>query len=201
MEQRSSEWFEVRRGVFTASSISDLMKPKGFGKTGEDYIKLKVAESFGAYEEEIFSKPTEWGKELEPFAKEYYEKAIGLKISDIGFIKRGDYFGCSPDGIIGEKIGVEVKCPYNPKNHIDHLLIRSEQDLKGTNDKFYWQVQFSLWVTGFEKWIFISYDPRFQKNKMVAVDIRPIEKDQILIAERMEQAIDLFKKIKEKCES
>ena len=44
MEQRSDEWYEIRRGKFTASEIHKLMGVKGLGKTGLTYIDDVVAD-------------------------------------------------------------------------------------------------------------------------------------------------------------
>ena len=55
MEQRSDEWYEIRRGKFTASNIHKLMGVKGFGKTGLTYIDEVVADMLSyEIEDELF---------------------------------------------------------------------------------------------------------------------------------------------------
>ena len=199
MEQRSNEWIDARRGVFTASDIWRLMGPKGLGETGMTYIKEKVAEYFGAYEDEVSSAAMRWGTTLEPDAREYYQLAFKETVSESGFILATwtDSAGCSPDGLIrSKKRGTEFKCPYNPSNHIDHLLIKSEADLKECNKKYYWQVQNCLLITGYVDWDFVSYDPRFTGDKrMGSVIIKPVEADQILLRARIEEAIKIKNEI------
>ena len=45
MEQRSDEWYEIRRGKFTASEIHKLIGVKGLGKTEITYIDEVVADA------------------------------------------------------------------------------------------------------------------------------------------------------------
>lgn len=55
MLQRSEDWFEARKGRFTASDIHKLLGVRGLGQTGESYIFEKaVEEVFGLDEEDAF---------------------------------------------------------------------------------------------------------------------------------------------------
>jgi len=62
--------------------------------------------------------------------------------------------GCSPDGLIGDDGGLEIKAP-QPTNHVKYLL-------DGTLPKDYAvQVYFSLYATGRAWWKFVSYRRKF----------------------------------------
>ena len=63
MEQRSEEWYEIRRGKFTASNIHKLMGVKGLGKTGLTYIDEVVADMLSdeSEDERFENKAMRWG--------------------------------------------------------------------------------------------------------------------------------------------
>lgn len=125
-------------------------------------------EELAAKEEKQFEYniPVKWGRKLEPFAREYYEKLTGFNVSEVGFIEHGDGksgFGCSPDGLIyfdnGDggspnwpNHGIEIKCPI-PETHIAWLLDG------GLPDEHKFQVHTCMAVTGLSRWDFLSYCP------------------------------------------
>lgn len=200
MEQRTEEWFKVRRGKFTASEIYNLCKPKGLGEGGMTYIRSKVAEHFGSFKKEAKSSSLQWGIDNESIAKEFYEFNYYEKIIDVGFIELDDNCGASPDGIIdGKQIGVEFKCPEAPENHIKHCLFESQDDLKKQCEEYYWQIQKCMLVTGFKQWKFISFDPRcIGDEKMFVLDVFADEKDQQLLKDRIAEAVEIKKQMIEK---
>jgi len=194
MEQRSQEWFEKRRGLFTASSIYKLMGVRGLGKTGETYILEKVTESLGVQIPEISTYAMQYGTEMEKFAREYYEMAFNFKVDEVGFIIAdwNEFAGCSPDGIINNKKGIEIKCPYNPIHHTENLLIKSQSDLKQLRTEYYWQIMLSLAITGFSEWDFISFHPEFVgMNRMISITVKPDENDIILLKSRIAEAVKI----------
>ena len=63
----------------------------------EEELAAKEEKQFG------FNIPVKYGKMLEPFARAYYQKVTGFKVTEVGFIEHGDGtsgFGCSPDGLV-----------------------------------------------------------------------------------------------------
>jgi len=193
MEQRSEEWFESRRGKFTASEIFKICKPKGFGDTGITYVKEKVGEHFGSFKPQASAKSLQWGIDNEPIAKEYFKFNYFEDIEEIGFLELDNNSGCSPDGfVIGEKAGIEIKCPENPANHVTHLLLKDQNDLKKECENYYWQIQMCLFVTQFDCWYFISFDPRCNgAEKMKVLKVFPEPKDQELLRNRIKEAVEL----------
>lgn len=97
----------------------------------------------------------EQGSILEGEALPWYEFSTGEKIQRVGFCVTEDgRVGCSPDGLIGENGGVEIKCP-SPHVHLGYLL-------GGVIPKEYIaQVQGALLVTQRKWWKFISYNRNF----------------------------------------
>ena len=115
-EQRSPEWYALRRGMLTASSLAAAL--------GDDYFKSKnelILEKVESKEIPFIPNPiTEWGVKYEEIATKFYEKMNNLEIIEFGLIPHPDFtiFGASPDGICSndspdEFIGrmLEIKCP------------------------------------------------------------------------------------------
>jgi len=79
--QRSKEWYETRRGRFTASEIHKLMGIKGMGATGETYCFEKAVEiAFGIDEDDDFtSYDMKRGIELEPKAFAKFKEMVNTR--------------------------------------------------------------------------------------------------------------------------
>ena len=94
------------------------------------------------------------GTELEPEARENYEFITGNEVQEVGFIvDLDDTYGCSPDGLIGEDGGIEIKCPLGA-TMVKYL--RSPDELV----KNYWQqIQGCMFVTGRKWWDAFAYHP------------------------------------------
>lgn len=152
VEQGSPEWFKARVGLPTASRFSDILA-KGEGKTRARYMRDLAAEIIrGAPEEETYTNAhLERGKAQEDDARRMYAFMHDAEPQRVGFIKNGRK-GCSPDSLIGEKGGLEIKCALG--------AIQIERLMKGVcPSEHVAQVQGSLWVTDREWWDFCSYSP------------------------------------------
>jgi putative phage-type endonuclease len=115
-QQRSKEWFDERKGRFTASRISELLGVKGLGLTGENYAFEKAVELvYGVDEEESFvSFDMQRGINLEPLAFRKFKEIKELdfiEVKESYFFPYTDDAGASPDGIVGEDAILEIKCP------------------------------------------------------------------------------------------
>lgn len=189
---------EERMGRFTASSISDLMYDKA---PTEAYYTLCMEK---AYERLGISAPPSFegdaivhGNENESMAIMFFEIEKELIVDKNGsesvFIKFQEFAGCTPDGLIEEDRGVEVKCPYNPAIFLKQSILKSQDDLKkmGTaGKKYYWQCQSSLLFTQRDLWHFVSFHPEFyQKHKYLGIlDIKPNKEDHDLLLHRLYEA-------------
>lgn len=161
MPQRSAEWYEARRGLPTASRFASILTPKtGVPSKAQDtLINELIQESVIPLEEvpvQQVSDDMEYGIRLEAEARCSYEleHATG-KMTEVGFlIHDTGLFGGSPDCLVGENGGVEIKCPA-PKTHIGYVR---EGILP---DDYKCQVHGHLIVTGREWWDFWSYCRHF----------------------------------------
>jgi len=153
-EQGSSEWMRLHLGRPTASGFADFMTNSFEPRTGEmpkTYLAKKLAEVTWGPLPGFTSRATEQGIVMEEEAIPFFEMEFDLETYRVGFVVGDDgRCGCSPDALIGEDSGLEIKCP-NPETHIKYLL-------NGTLPNEYWcQVYGSLYVTGRAEWHFLSY--------------------------------------------
>jgi hypothetical protein len=157
VEQGSQEWLDARIGVLTASSLDRVMTPK---KREPSSQMAKLAHEMLA--EVILGQPLasastgfmERGKDLEGEARAWYEMETDGDVERVGFITREDgRVGCSPDGLVGDVGGLEIKCP-SAGTHVAYLL-------GGPGEDYVCQVQGCLWITGRAWWDFVSYCPGF----------------------------------------
>lgn len=157
-EQNTEEWILARCGKITASIFDRVITKTGQRSSSlESVINMAVAEVImGGPEEDAFqSDYMIRGKALESEALRFFNFTENYEFKETGFLDSGLGYGCSPDGIDFDRgMGLELKCP---SAHI-HLSYLASGKLP---DKYKQQVQGSLLVTGFEKWIFGSYHPQF----------------------------------------
>jgi putative phage-type endonuclease len=125
-EQRSEEWYKIREGVLTASSLADAIG-EGHFCTKEQLLIQKCGGPRGEVPFEI----VEWGVKYEPVATSFYEKLNNLTVLEFGLVPHPEFtiFGASPDGICdvdssSDYIGrmLEIKCP--PKRQFTNEVPR-----------------------------------------------------------------------------
>lgn len=156
VKQGSAEWFAARRGLPTASRFDQILTPVTM-KPSSSQAKLideLIAESLlpGSNEPERLSEDMRSGMILEAEARCSYELGHATdKVSEVGFlIHDSGLFGCSPDALVGETGGVEIKCP-NGTTHIGYVRA-------GVLPADYrCQAHGSLIVTGRPWWDFFSH--------------------------------------------
>jgi putative phage-type endonuclease len=164
MEQRSAEWHKARAGRITASQVGAILGNAPYA-TRDDVMRRMVREYHGAPAEFEGNIATEYGTRNEPGALTEYIMETGERVDAVGFITRDDWSGCSPDGLIGDDGGLEIKCPFSKrKDTAPEFLFLADQP------HYYDQVQFSLWVTGREWWHFYQWSPRRTMLEKVGPD-------------------------------
>jgi hypothetical protein len=152
--QGSKEWFKLRELKLTASHAQEIA---ACGKGLETYTTKIVSEYFSQAEPFSYSnEEMERGKELELEARNIYEIEKGVTVQQIGFIELSEYIGISPDGLIAECGGVEIKV-HNDKVYTE-LAIYNKIDTK-----YIWQIQMSLLVTRRVWWDFVAYNPNYKR--------------------------------------
>jgi hypothetical protein len=156
-DQGTPEWFACRMGIPTASEFATvLMQGKKKGEpsaTRRKYMLTLIGERLTGQPADSYSnRHMERGKELEPEARRMYAFAADVEPQQIGFIRRDDKVGCSPDSLIGDRGMLEIKTRL-PHLQIELLLdgnVPSEHEA---------QLQGQLWVAEREWVDFVSYWP------------------------------------------
>lgn len=158
-EQRSKEWFELRKEKITASSAASLLiKDK---LTCEAYIKEfdlpesfadnKPANPYSSKTEYILTKcgvnkftgsvATYHGTMFEQIACDLYSKRSGKNVIEFGLLPHPEisFLAASPDGITEDGVMLEIKCPYRRK-------------INGVIPFYYWvQIQLQLEVANLKR--------------------------------------------------
>lgn len=168
MIQGSPEWFAARAGHATASCFHDVLATVKVGEAAKrrDYRWQLVAERLtGEPVQGYENDAMRWGKQQEAFARDAYEVETGALVQQVAFVKHPElpWCGASPDGLIDDDGGLEIKCPYNSVIHVQTLE-------GGMPTEHSAQVQGAMWVTGRAYWDFVSFDPRMPTHLQLYVE-------------------------------
>ena len=122
-------WCAARVGRITGSNIDALLAPpttrqstrKGVvcpaGTEALEYAeyrqKLIVERIYGRAVNNVTTQYMKDGSDREPFARMIYEAEVAMPVELVGFVLHPlwDWFGASPDGLVGDDGGVELKAP------------------------------------------------------------------------------------------
>lgn len=141
------EWLEWRRqgigssdapvimGISPFKTLAQLRRDKLYGEQQEDNPYMKR------------------GRDLEPVARAAFIELMGIEVVP-SYLVHMDYpwMRASLDGVCNEnKFLVEIKCPSNPKDH-------ETAKLGIVPDKYYYQCLHQLFVTGYKKMFYWSFD-------------------------------------------
>lgn len=191
IEQGSQEWLNMRLGLITCSEIKTI---RADGAGAQTYINGLAYERITGESSAVFSGNlwTERGHELEPVAREAYERKTAFEVEQVSFIKNLG-FGYSPDGLVGDNGLIEIKAK-QPKDQI--ALLRSGNIPNEHLD----QLDGGLLCSNRE-WIdFVAYCPNlpiFIKRVYAKDRIQQIEKLNELIAKYNVQIEDVANQISE----
>ena len=155
-QQGSDSWFKEKAGKPGASSFNRIVTSKGDpSKQRQDYLYQLVGEHIiGRQEEGYTSHAMEIGLTREEEARNFYEFIENVTVKQVGLIYKDESRSvlCSPDGLMND-CGLEIKCPLL-KTHVKYLVGNK------LPTEYIQQVQGSMYVTGFKKWVFMSYYPQ-----------------------------------------
>lgn len=194
IKQHTDEWYEARLGKVTASRFGDVLclprskkdQEEGkLSKTADAYMMELITETLTGEARKLDRLALEWGTEHETEARELFELENLTEVQEAGFEMIHDLIGGSPDGYIGDKGIVEIKCPYNSGNHVNYLYG------KPLSRNYIAQIQGNLWITNREFCFFISYDPRMKDDKH-KLHVRTILRDINFIDKELEPTIERF---------
>jgi len=158
MEQRSEEWLETRRFMLTASRFGDVLAGRDTARH-KNLIRELVHAFVGVpdfdsdQEDKLNRNP--WfrhGTEWEDEAIGEYEFIREVTVERAGFIvhPKYDFIGCSPDGLVGQDGGTEVK-----SRKSKDAFIKSKR--LGLESVYRPQIQGCMWITGRKWWDYVSY--------------------------------------------
>lgn len=179
--QGSEEWFNLRSGKFTASTIKDLfMGPTTKGYEQALYKVVFERLSGERVESEFQSGYMRRGNDLEQQARETYELMTFNKVNNGGFYEMSEWIGASPDGLIGENGILECKCPaYGTM--IKYLLS------KELPKEYYYQVHSQILICDKAYCDFFAYHPnleniiiRVNRDETICKEIEKKIKESIL---------------------
>jgi hypothetical protein len=149
IEQNSEPWLKLKRGVLTASNICKILTP----------AKLEISRSTGYLYEfcrqrvddmpygDFSTRHTDRGHIEESLALQIYEAKFG-GLKRCGFVentKHGFKIGCSPDALVGDDGGVQVKS-FTPNVQFGNIV---EDKIEGCHML---QIQMELFVTERQWW-------------------------------------------------
>lgn len=165
-EQRTKEWFEVRKGLVSASNASCLLKNTEkncrryvelFG-LDDKFINNTCSNPYSSREEFLLGKcgkgegftnnaATHHGNKYEPIACEIYSIMKKVNVLEFGLLIHDElpWLSASPDGITEKGVMVEIKCPY--RRYINGIV----------PFYYYIQVQIQLEVCDLEECHFIEF--------------------------------------------
>lgn len=185
IKQGTPEWHAARCGNATASCFVDILAKikSGEAASRRNYRAQLVCERMTGVQADTYqSAEMRFGTEQEPYARIAYEAVSGNIVREVGFILHPTLAaGASPDGLVAEEGGLEIKVP-NTATHIETLL-------KGMSSDHIPQVQGGMWITDRKWWDFVSYDPRMPERHQLYVE--RVKRDDEYIA-RLETEVSAF---------
>lgn len=116
VEQGTEEWFGLRNGTLTASTIGQLITPSRVSAASNDKSRALIRR---LAVERITGRPAEGDFQTrdmlrgvldEPIARDYYRDHYG-PVAEVGFmrVEEHGYLGYSPDGLAGDAGLIEIK--------------------------------------------------------------------------------------------
>ena len=202
-EERRAAWLKNRAGRITASNVYKLFTSKyetANNKTSRSYINERVAQAIGSRLPQFSTPATRWGNDNEVEAVEEYMKATGAIVTKYGenqeFVKLGKRQGATPDGLVDPDELIQVKCPYNPANHVAFLMTQTQEEFKADYPQYYLQMQMELLVTRRKRCNFVSYDPRIPSD--FKLHILKIERDEAVLRVMIAHLINIEEEIEDK---
>ena len=168
IQQNTDEWMDLRAGKVTSSSMATVMA--NYGKAFGDPAK-KLAQKIALERhtgkrietDHYINAAMRRGHELEPVARNKYEKEEFRTVTNGGFIESDDgKQGTSLDGRIGGRGATEIKCPLQDA----HWGVIKKG---GFSSQYKWQIHHQIMVAGLEWEDFVSYCPEFPEGKQLHI--------------------------------
>lgn len=165
-QQRTPEWFEARKNRVTGSSVGGVLGLSPF-MTRSSVMRAMVREALGAPSEfpDPAPPPVAWGTAMEPQALLDYELETMHDVVETGFHAHDDWLGASPDGLLGTKGVLEIKCPYGLRNDPQPIFKSAAEQ-----PHYAAQMQIEMFCTGRQWAHFFQWTPHGHKLEKVDRD-------------------------------
>lgn len=165
IEQRTEEWFKIRKGRVTGSNVGTILGLSPFMKP-EDVMRRMVRDWHNAPSEFTGNAATEYGTFHEKIAKMDYEMENPTHtIVETGFYTVQDWLGASPDGLIGIDGLIEIKCPYGQRDKNPPVFKTIKQQ-----PHYYAQIQIQLFATKRIICSFYQWSPHGSNKELVSIN-------------------------------
>lgn len=155
--QNTDEWYELRRGMLTASTIGQLITPKTMQVANNPDSRalaaaLAAERITGWSEDNYVNWDMQRGRDDEPRARDFYSEHRAPVIECGYMIRDFDTFklGYSPDGLVGDDGLIEVKSRI-PKRQVPVVLAG------GVPSEHMAQIQAGLLISGRDWCDYISW--------------------------------------------
>ncbi len=188
------------------STAKTIIDPTLLSEGAITYIEEMVTEILTgeSCDSTVTTKEMEWGILHEPEAIQLYSTVMKVHVTETGSLPYKPYpkfVSGSPDGLIEDNGGLEVKCPYNSVHHLKNLRMKTWEDLKKLRPIYYWQCVSGMLITGRAYWDFMSYSPKFPGHLQMAfvrLKYEDVQEDIRLLAIKIKFAIKEGETILEK---
>ncbi len=178
------DWMEARLGKVTGTRLKDIIEKRGGARKIGFYEIIAERVAVPADNENVMDR----GKRLEEFAIERFEKETKKKVNkDLVIWCRDDNedIAISPDGFIGKKEAVEVKC-LSSARHLEAYLTKklpSEYEEQA--------LQYFIVNDDLKTLYFCFFDPR------MPMDFFYLEIKRADVAEKVVEYLELEKRVLE----
>jgi len=182
--QRSPEWYEVRKGLITASDAGGALNIPAFKSQRyprRDCLRQKTSGTFTG------NHMTRHGQKYEDDVRERAMLALGESAWEVGLLVHEQYpwLGASPDGISSTGRLIEIKCPYSRK-----------PSPTSVPPVYYAQIQVQLEVVGLNQCYFIQWMPEWLAPDQEEIfSIQVVERDRQWFADRVDALKDFHSEL------
>ena len=161
--QRSPEWIAARLGSLGASCVHEVVArtKTGWSASRANRLAALVLERLtGQPQDTYINAAMQAGIDTEPEARAWYSFTHDADVQEVGLIRHPTIVGthASPDGLIGDAGGLEIKCPQAG----EHLRMLMEHTIP---DKYVIQMQWGMACCLDRRWWdFCSYNKSFPEH-------------------------------------
>jgi putative phage-type endonuclease len=127
-------------------------------------MKLLAERLTGQVTRNFVTNEMKGGQEQEEYARSAYEVKHNVFVEEIGFAVHPiyEFAGASPDGLVGDKSGLEIKCLTTAR----HLEIWKSREVP---QEYADQIQWNMVCCERDKWDFVCFDSRLPAHLQLLV--------------------------------